>query len=123
MAAIDDVQQQFINPQDPVTLYDGATNPPFSWANNLVNGIKNGLKVWDIRGFTKTLAYDLLRFQKPSEKNINLDTFDPTIAWGMRDQVTHLQMMTVQNNWMLRKLCAERGIDVTKSPFGITVLL
>jgi hypothetical protein len=90
MAAIDDVNRQFINPDDANPLYDGSGNTKM---------------VIDLRGMIKYLSWDFTRFQKV------LGT-----AWGMRDSITRQHLLAEQNNFMLRKLCEASKIDLKDMP-------
>lgn len=90
MAAIDDVNRQFINPDDANPLYEGSGNTK---------------KVFDLRGMIKYITWDLLRFQNVLGN-----------PWGLRDSVTRQHLLAEQNNFMLRKLCEANGIDLKEMP-------
>ncbi|MDR3662035.1 MAG: hypothetical protein P4L86_16910 [Mycobacterium sp.] len=93
---------------DAIVIYDGADRADFPWAK-LPNG---GWWAWDLRGSILTFTHDLLRFQKPTDHA----TDDPTKPVGLRDSVSRQHLLTEQNNFMLRKLCAGMHIDLTGMP-------
>lgn len=110
MAAIDDVNLQFINPGDKIKLYDGATADDFPGPNG-----QGAWQAWDIRGWLNRAVWDLLRFQdwttytkqQPNPKSNR---------WGLRDQVSRQHLLAEQNNFMLRKLCEATKIDLKGMP-------
>lgn len=93
MAAIDDVNRQFINPGDANTLYEGGDSPR---------------KVFDLRGMVKYITWDLLRVQRPKDRA----TGSVSVGWGLRDSVTRQHYIAEQNNLMLKALCEASGIEI-----------
>ena len=108
MGAAEDVARSFIDPNDKIVVYEGASKNLFPWAQ-LNNG---GWHAWDLRGWVRQLVWDLLRFQKPSDKAKG----EVDVPWGLRDSVTRQHLVAEQNNWMLQKLCEANDIDLDEMP-------
>lgn len=104
MASPDDVMRELLNNTDVVVIYDGA------------QGLfpEGGRRTGSLRYAAFKLIWDFLRFQKA--KDFAGWTFDPNKAYGMRDQVSRTYLLTEQNNWMLRKLCADAKVPLTGLP-------
>jgi hypothetical protein len=103
LAAIDDVNLQFVNAADKIKMYDGATKSEAGF---------DAWWAWDIRGWLNRLTWDLLRFQKPANyKDGNVGK-----PWGLRDSVSRQQLVAEQNLFVLRKLAEANKIDLTGMP-------
>jgi hypothetical protein len=105
MATADDVQKQLggpgsqANPSDTITVYDGA--------DPKVNGFAPW-RAWDMRGWLRTLTWDLLRFRPLSDgKPV------PGIKRGLFDWILQIAYQTDQNNTILRRIAAKQGVDVS----------
>lgn len=95
MATADDVNRQMDDPNDKVMIYEGSAFQHLGWT---------------IRDWTRTLAWDLTRFQKPGEARFKAN---PAGVWGLRDAVSSIQRQLNDNNKLLKKLCDKQGITYT----------
>jgi hypothetical protein len=113
VAAIDDVNLQFINPSDKINMYDGATADDFPGPTGA-----GSWQAWDMRGWLNRLTWDLLRFQDWTKYGKSMPN-PKSNRWGFRDSVTRQHCIAEQNNYMLRKICAQLKIDITGIPGGV----
>jgi hypothetical protein len=106
MASPDDVMGALVNPNDAITVYDGAGHQWFSWAQ-LANG---GWKAWDLRGWVRQLTWDLLRFQPIDYGKPNPDR---TVPYGLRDAITRTMYQADQCEQKLDLIIAAMKIDTS----------
>lgn len=109
MADAKTILDELWDDNDRIKVYDGAGKEDgFTWAQ-LPDA---GWWAWDLRGWVKQLAWDLLRFQKPSAFSHG----DIDKKWGMRDSITRVHFLAEQNNKILRRLAGHAGVDISDLP-------
>lgn len=95
-------------PSDAIIMFDGAPKSIFPWAQ-LVNG---GWWAWDMRGIVFTFVHDLLRFQKPGDAKL-AGTFNPSMPWGLRDQINRTHLLAEQNQQILIAIAKAANVDIS----------
>lgn len=96
MAAIDDVDIQLVDPNDPIILYEGAPK-----------GIS--FSGFDMRKWLRFVAWDLLRFHPV---DLFKGAYDPAAEWGLRDEITRTHYLLELVNAKVDRLAKAAGVDV-----------